>query len=125
MKDEAHRFFDEAYAKLSEANKELFRPEEDIVSYLVCKNAQFAVKNYLSGYLLKNGVDITGFTSIDTLYEQCVRLNSNFQKIDLTEFTCHAIENDAKHCDEVTKVSHCFRVANDLDTFFRKENIIG
>ena len=42
--------FAAALEKLNEAKKELFRPEEDIVSYLVCKNSQHAIENYLKGY---------------------------------------------------------------------------
>ncbi len=41
--------------KLNEASNELYRPEEDVVSYLVCKNSQYAIENYLKGFLLKNG----------------------------------------------------------------------
>ena len=43
--------FASAQEKLNEAKKELFRPEEDLVSYLVCKNSQHAIENYLKGYL--------------------------------------------------------------------------
>lgn len=53
MENEAIKFFVNAAQKLNQANKELFKPEEDIVTYLVCKNSQYAVENYLKGYLFK------------------------------------------------------------------------
>lgn len=42
-----NNFFDEAQEKLSQANDEFFRPEEDLVTYSVCKNAQFSIENFL------------------------------------------------------------------------------
>lgn len=124
MKDQSKPFFNEAYARLSDANKELFRPEEDIVSYLVCKNAHFAVENYLKGFLIQNSVDISNFTSIDSLYQKCVQLNPKFKKIELKEFSCGVSTHNSKYCNEVAKVSNCFHVANDLDTFFREEKLL-
>ena len=56
MENEAIKFFVNAAQKLNQANKELFKPEEDIVTYLVCKNSQYAVENYLKGYLFKEGI---------------------------------------------------------------------
>ena len=38
MNDQANKLFDEAIEKLKEANEELCRPEEDIVSFVVCKS---------------------------------------------------------------------------------------
>ena len=69
MNDKANKLFDDAIEKLNEANEELFRPEEDIVSFVVCKNSQFAVENFLKGFLLQNGVDPSNFKTIDSLYE--------------------------------------------------------
>ncbi len=124
MEDKSHKFFDEAYERLREANKELFRPEEDIVSFLVCKNAQFAVENYLKGYLLKNGVDIANCNTINTLYSECVRINSRFEKVNLEGFTCQNHDTTSRSCDQVSKVSNCFTIANNLDTFLREEKVI-
>ncbi len=50
MKAKDNRFFDHATKKLNEANLELHRPEEDVVSFLVCKNSQYAIENYLKGF---------------------------------------------------------------------------
>lgn len=124
MKERAGIFFDYAIKKLNEANEELFRPEEDMVTYTVCKNSQFAIESYLKGYLLQNGIDIANFETIESLYEQCVKINKEFEKIDLSEFECKAHKLDSRYCNEVSKVSNCFDVADSLDTFLRKEKII-
>ena len=51
MKKKADKSFKLAIDKLNEANDELLRPNEDVVSYMVCKNSQYAIENYLRGYL--------------------------------------------------------------------------
>ena len=125
MNDKAKKLFDDAIEKLNEANEELFRPEEDIVSMVVCKNSQFAVENYLKGFLLQNGVDPTSFKTIDSLYEKCKSINKNFEKVNLSDFECKSHKMDSRYCNEVSKVSNCFDIADSLDTFLRKEKIIN
>ena len=125
MNDKANKLFDDAIEKLNEANEELFRPEEDIVSFMVCKNSQFAVENFLKGFLLQNGVDPSNFKTIDSLYEKCKSINKNFEKVNLSDFECKSHKMDSRYCNEVSKVSNCFDIADSLDTFLRKEQIIN
>ena len=124
METKAKKLFEEAVDKLNKANKELYRPEEDIVSYSVCKNSQRAIENYLKGYLLKSGIDPTSFKTIKSLYDQCVKVNKNFEKIDLSDFECKSFNTDDVYCNEVSKVSSCFDIADSLDTLLRREKII-
>ncbi len=124
MGTKAKEHFETAREKLNEAKEELFRPEEDIVSYLICKNSQHAIESYLKGYLLKNGVDIEDCNTIESLYKQCVAINSNFKKVDLTSFECKGHSLNSRYCNEVEKVSNCYDAADNLDTFLRKEKII-
>jgi len=124
MNNKANILFDDAVEKLNEANEELFKPKEDIATYIVCKNAQYAIENYLKGYLLKNSINPENFKTIDSLYKQCKTINKNFNEIDLSDFECKSHKLDSRFCKEVSKVSSCFEIADNLDTFFRKENII-
>ncbi|GAA4804630.1 HEPN domain-containing protein [Litoribaculum gwangyangense] len=124
METEAKKLFKEAVDKLNEANKELYRPEEDIVSYSVCKNSQRAIENYLKGYLLKSGIDPIGFKTVSTLYEQCIKVNKKFEKIDFSDFQCKSHNLENVYCNEVSKVSSCFDIADSLDTFLRREKIL-
>lgn len=124
MGTKAKEYFETAQEKLREAKKELFRPEEDMVSYLVCKNSQFAIESYLKGYLLKNGVDIEDCQTIDSLYKQCVAINANFKKVDLSDFECKGYNLNSRYCNEASKVTNCFDSADNLDTFLRQEKII-
>ncbi len=95
-----------------------------MVTYAVCKNSQFAVENFLKGFLLKNDMDPTHYKTINSLYEQCKRINKNFEKVNLTEFSCKTHDMDSRYCNEIEKVSNCFDAADNLDTFLRQEKII-
>ena len=124
MKEKATKLFQEALEKLDQANAEISRPEEDIVSYLVCKNAQVAIENYLKGYLFQNGVDASNFNTIDILFEQCKLLNNKFEKIKLSAINCKSEEFSTAYCNDIPRVSNCFAVASNLDSFLREEKII-
>ncbi|MBK5214348.1 MAG: HEPN domain-containing protein [Flavobacteriaceae bacterium] len=124
MEQEANRLFDDAREKLKEANQELYKPEEDVVSYLVCKNAQHAIVNYLKGFLMQKGIDPTNFKTIDSLYQQCKTINKNFEEVDLSSFACKYDILSSMACNEVSKVDNCCEVAAKVDLFFRQEKII-
>ena len=124
MESRSRSFLNNAANKLKKANEELFRPEDDVVSFSVCKNSQYAIESYLKGYLLKNKVDPGGFLTIDQLYKQCALLNKDFEKIDLTDLACKSNALDSRYCNNITKVKKCFDVADSLDTFLRQEKII-
>jgi len=124
MEEQAKNLFNEAIKKLNEANEELYRPEEDIVSYLVCKNAQNAIENYLRGFLLKNGNDPSSHQTIEALYQQCIIINKNFKKVNLADFACKSHNTDLRFCTEISEVSNCINIAENLDAFLRSEKII-
>jgi HEPN domain-containing protein len=125
METLANPFFEIAIAKMKEANRELYRPEEDVVSFLVCKNAQIAVQNYLRGYLMRSGIETKKEDTLDFLYDQCIELNRNFKEVDLTGFDCQGDQMNSRYCMGVEKVSRCFEIANRVDTFLRKEKVIN
>ena len=124
MEITANTLFDEAIKKLDQANQELYRPEEDVVAFLVCQNAHVAIENFLKGYLLLNNIDISNYDTIESLYEQCKTINKNFEDIDLSGFECKSYQADSRYCNSTTKVSRCFDVADSLDAFLRRENIM-
>jgi HEPN domain-containing protein len=125
MKAKDNKFFDHAIDKLNEANEELYRPEEDLVTFLVCKNSQHAIENFLKGYLLQQGVEPGNYKTIEVLFEECKKFNKKFEMVDLSQFDCKAQSMDGRSCNEISKVSKCFKIAESLDNFLRRENIIG
>ncbi len=125
MKDKANKFFEDAINKLKVANEELNRPEEDVITYSVCKNSQLAIENYLKGYLTQNGIEASNYKTIDSLYDECVKVNKNFEKVNLSDLRCRSHIIDSTFCNEVSSVSNCHSIADKLDTFLREEKIIS
>lgn len=125
MESKAPGLFDEAVKKLREANEELCRPEEDVVSYLVCKNSQYAIESFLRGYLLKNNTEAAGDENINTLYKRCVALNEKFGEIDLHDFSCKGHRPDSRSCSDTEKVSKCYEIADKMNEFLRRENLLA
>ena len=124
MNDRSDAFFKEAAKRLNEAKNELFKPAEDFVSYSVCKNSQFAIENYLKGYLISNDVKIEGNETIEGLYNKCVSIDKNFSKIDLSALGCKNSPIDSRYCSEINSVSACFDSADSIDTYLKKNKII-
>ncbi len=125
MGTKAKKIILSAQDRLNEAKQELLRPKEDIVSFLVCKNSQYAIENYLKGYLIKNGVDIEDCcSSVENLYNQCLVINKNFENVNLSDFLCKGENLDNRFCNDVSVVSKCYDAAERLDAFLRKEKII-
>ncbi|MFO8147179.1 MAG: hypothetical protein ACQEWG_12775 [Bacteroidota bacterium] len=119
-----NKFFDEALKKLNQANDEFFRPEEDLVTYSVCKNAQFSIENFLKGYLLQHKVDVVGDETLDHLYEKCLNINKNFAQLDLSELQCRSHNLNTRDCSDVPKVSKCLNTANILEALLKQEQVI-
>lgn len=120
----SHVLFGEAFSKLVTAKEEMNRPEEDVVTFLVCKNAQFAVESFLTGYLLKNNVEPTHHATIKDLHEQCVRINPNFSKVNLTEFDCRSHQMQDRSCSAPDKVNKCLHNAEELELFLKTERLL-
>jgi len=124
MDEKTKNHFNKAQNNLKGANEELFKPEEDVVSYLVCKNSQYAIENYLKGYLTLRGFETHENETMESLLDRCKSLNSKFNEINLNIIDCRAHKIDSKYCQDVNKVSSCFDTADSLDTFLRKLKIL-
>jgi hypothetical protein len=124
MKSRSKAFYKEATKNLSIAKEELFKPEEDVVSYSICKNAQFAVENFLKGFLVDHGVAIELDDTLESLYKKCLAVDEHFKTVDLHAFTCSNQTLDSRYCSEISKVSSCYDTADQIDTLLRKKKII-
>ena len=124
MEKKAQHQFDLAKNKLKIANEELFKPEEDVVSYLVCKNSQYAIEAYLKGYLNHRGFETHDKETLEGLLERCKSLDPKFAKFELGVLDCKNSTIDSRYCQEVSKVSSCFDTADKLDTLLRQLEIV-
>jgi len=125
MKDKARELFDEAVQKLRAANDELCRPEEDVVTALVCSNAHTAIEKYLQGFLVLHAINPGPDASIEGLYEQCKTLNRHFEEVHLSGYQCRAHKEESRFGNKASKYSRCFDIADSLDTFLRRERILA
>ena len=74
---------------------------------------------------MHNEVDPSSYKTIDSLLQQCKKINSKFEKIDFSEVNCTSKAIDSAHyCSELSKVSNCFNIADSLDTLLKHEKII-
>lgn len=124
METRSEAFFKEGEKKLQLAKDELFKPAEDIVSFSVCKNAQFAVENFLKGVLIKNGVAIDISDTIGSLYNKCILVDPNFKNIEMGAIACKDKAIDSRYCAGINTVSACFDTADDIDTYLRKSRLL-
>lgn len=124
MENQVFGLFDEALQKLHQANEELNRPSEDVVSYLVCKNSQVAIENFLKGFLLKNNVDPKDLRTIKSLYQKCLAMDDKFRELDLSGFTCRSQGSGSRSCSGTSKVSKCYQIAGNMNAFFRREKLL-
>jgi len=124
MKSRSEAFLKEASKKLQIAKEELFKPAEDMVCYSVCKNSQYAIENFLKGYLTTHGIALEANETIATLYDKCVAVDSNFKTIEMSAINCKSSAIDSRYCSEISTVSACFDTADNIDTYLRKKCIV-
>ena len=65
------------------AETEFARPEEDVVPYMVCRNAYKAVDKFLTGYLLKHGIEIHNNMTLEVLLDLCRDIDPKFKDLNL------------------------------------------
>lgn len=124
MDPKADKQFKKAADQLKQASEELFKPNEDVVSFLVCKNSVKSIENHLKGFLTQRGFETNDQESLDHLLERCRLLDKRFHQVNFEAIDCSANHNHDKFCDEVEKVSSCFQAADQLDSFLRMQKII-
>ena len=119
MDKNAKRHFEKADDQLRKANEELYKPQEDVVNFLVCKNTLFAIENYLKGYLSNRGFETNNEESLDLLLERCKLLDKKFNRINLSIIDCSSDHQNHTFCEDPNKVNACFQQADELDNLLR------
>ena len=124
MKSRSEAFLKEAEKRLKIAKNEMFKPAEDIVSYSVCKNSQFAIENFLKGYLLNKKVELERDETIATLFEKCTSVDKDFETVEMGAIGCKCHTIDSRYCSEINSVNACYDTADSVDTYLRKHKVI-
>ena len=118
----------QAFTELQNAESELNRPHEDVVSLSVCFGARQSLISMLRLFLnVSNSVKNTD-SSINDLFNQCVKLDDRFSKIDLSAIRCNEIDHEAcegKYCLEVNKVGECVAAAKQVKLLLLEKLMIN
>jgi len=125
MDKKAEQFFSKGSRKLQEGDQELYKPEEDIVSLVICRSTIGSIENYLKGFLTLRGFDIEEDQTLGDLMERCRMLDPKFRSMKIEEIDCRNVQDPDIHCEEIEKFGACYEVADQLDTLLRKKGIIS
>lgn len=104
----------QAVTELSIAEFELNRPHEDVVTMSVCYSARHSLVTMLRLYLMSKDVDQSKGNSLKDLLDQCIKIDSQFSKIDVSDILCNELDHktcDGKYCLTVDKVNECVAIA--------------
>lgn len=124
MELRSQAFLKEAEKRLKIAKNEMFKPAEDIVSYSVCKNSQFAIENFLKGFLTNKKVELQRDETIESLYEKCIAADKDFKSVEMRAIGCKNHTIDSRYCSEINSVNACYDTADSIDTYLRKNKVI-
>lgn len=86
--------FEQAEEIYNNAQQELYKPEEDVVHYMVCHGAFKATYKYLKGYLLNHKVEVADKAPLETLIGQCRKIDPKFLALNLEKFYNATEEED-------------------------------
>lgn len=123
-KQQAKVFIAQGKRNLNLAKNELLKPQKDVLLYSVCKNSQFTIENYLKGFLIEKNVFVENDLPLEGLLNECIKIDSRFESIDLGDIHCKSNKIDSRYCTDYETVCNCYDTADNLDTFFRKINLI-
>lgn len=96
---------------LQDAELEMDRSAEDVVTHLVCRNSRQSIENYLTGYLLDKLVSLPHPVTLAGLLEHCKTVDSRFADLDFTPIHCRFEEEDKDYCLATETVETCLRIA--------------
>ena len=122
--EEGYNYVKKAEENLENAQEALFKPQEDILSFVVCKNSQYAILNYLRGFLERKGFETHDHETIRGLFKRCRNIEPRFNQIKINEIDCRGKEIDDSYCLNLDKLEKCHGVADNLDSLLRHLKII-
>ena len=103
--------------QLSEAETELNRPQDDVVTISACQTIRNSMKDMMEIYLSANAIPLKQNASLDDLLIQCTGSSQAFSAVDLSNIECKGIGHnhcDGKYCLSVDNVTFCVNAANQL-----------
>ncbi len=123
----AYWFLHRANSQLENANAELNRPSDDIVTFSVCHRSKGIIADFFRSFLLLHGVQNKNTENLESLRCACATIDLRFSDLELRLMDCHPTKTDDDHnyCLDINRVKSCIQIADDVknlvDESFRKK----
>ena len=114
----------QACQELLNAETELNRPMEDVVTLSACQSVRNSMKQIMEIYLTGQSVEIKGNASLHDLHDSCLKINRSFADVDLSNIECKGTDHahcDGKYCLTIENVNNCITAANQLKSLVWQE----
>jgi len=111
-----------AYQELLNAENELSRPREDVVTLSACHSIRESMRLMMQIYLNVCEVPTKENSSLIELLENCKKINPKFATVDMSHVECNGIDHincDDKYCLSMENVSNCMEAANQVNNIVR------
>lgn len=102
----------EADRMVQDAGEEMMRAAEDAITHSVCFKSRQAIINYLTVFLLNNGIRPADPPTMAALLDQCRSIDGRFDLINIDNIHCRFEAEDKEYCLSVKQVDECLRIAN-------------
>jgi len=122
--NEMNNSLKQAFRDLLNAQIELNRPQEDVVTLSACQSVRNSMKQIMQVYLNGHGIPIKENESLADLHDSCLKINSSFAGVDLSNVECKGIGHahcDGKYCLTIENVNSCIIGANQLKSLVWEE----
>ena len=86
MHEKIKSTLEQAEHHLNNAKEGLYKPEEDIVPYSICKLSHGAIVDYLSAFLMRHGRELPEHHTVEELLSFCREVDAKFNDLHLSPF---------------------------------------
>ncbi len=107
----------QAYREYLDAENELKRPHEDVVTLSACQSVRSSMKHIMELYLSAHAIPFDKNPSLSSLLEQCMKTSKEFSIVDFSNIECKGTDHahcDGKYCLSIENVACCIDAANKL-----------
>ncbi len=106
--DQANELFDSA-------NEHLCKPEEDVVTYVVCHTLHKSSAMYLKGFLLQIGIEVDENSNLEALLAKCREVDARFKNLILEpQFNSNVTDEVWMSLDKVNEFVRLTKQAKEM-----------
>ena len=113
-----------AERELLDAENELSRPREDVVTLSACHSIRQSMRKMMQIYLVARDIPTNENSSLIELLDACKKTSPKFASVDMSMVECNGIDHincDGKYCLSMENVSNCMTTANQVNHIVKAE----